>query len=182
MAKLSLAFPCLVFTLINGLPAQTYDPVDQVYRYRGSAVPKFFLVEEFFLTVLTLNSKGTAVFNQALLSPLGIEPDSAAANALLGAAHEVNSIRGPDLGPLVTNPIEFERVQREEFQKRVWRIKAVYSRLLSDLKVQGVDPQLLDQDYIEQIIRPGVSVTVWPAPDWAMELVAGFENEEEQKN
>lgn len=57
------------------------------------------------------------------------------------------------------------------------RIKEIYMQLLSDLEAQGVDPRLLDQDYLEKEVRPGVSVTVWPAPDWAMEIITSFEDE-----
>jgi hypothetical protein len=178
VSKMSLLVACcLDCGLISGVSAQVYDPVDQVYRYRGTAVPKFILVEQFFLDGLYLHSNAQNAFKHGILSPLGITPDSGAAIALLGAAREVEDIPRPNLDSLQDNPIEFERVQREGLRRRVMRIKEIYMQLLSDLEAQGVDPRLLDQDYLEKEVRPGVSVTVWPAPDWAMEIIASFEDE-----
>lgn len=54
--------------------------------------------------------------------------------------------------------------------------------MLSALEEEGVDPRVLDRDYLDRIVRLGISLTVWPAPDWAMEVLPSFEDKKGQHN
>jgi hypothetical protein len=89
----------------------------------------------------------------------------------------MEDLPSPDLGAVLDDREEFDRLQREGLQKRVKALERIYIRLLSHLEALGIDPCLLDQEYLEQQIRPGISVSVWPAPDYAMEIIASFEDD-----
>lgn len=136
-------------------------------KLRGDALPTYIVVETFFYDASSALERSPTSWS-AFLSQLGIEAGSNADSALREAtlaARESVLARGPDEPPPAWAAQPATTADDHVATKRglVARLVKIYASLLVRLAADSYDIEQLNR-YLQEDVRRGTSVTVYPEP------------------
>ncbi len=149
---------------------EVFDPQAGIYRtvrtIAGEALPTYISVEALFL-IASQSLEPPARWNR-FLGRLGIVPDSAVAQTFREAVRAAQAFLLPGPGTTkpepVSDPIAFLDAQVAQARDKASRLASVYGNLLVTLQTQGYAIEKLDA-YLDEQVRPGLSITSMPHPD-----------------
>ncbi len=126
---------------------------------RGTEMPRYLVVEEFFDYAFWVHRQGDDWFYFNVLREMSIKSDSPAAQILVSAILRAKAVltEGLDLRPFVNDEELFYRKQEEFTRDRVRRIADIYRSMLSELDQVGVDRAVVES-LLDKKIASGMTL------------------------
>lgn len=152
----------------QGTFLDTQTGVERSYtRLRGQALPTYIVVEQFYYEASSALA-GTPEYWGAFLRVLEIDPGSGAESALRAAtvaARESVLVGGPDEPPPAWDVVPARTADEQVDRSRgmVARLAGIHASLLADLAADSYPIEKL-HEYLENVVRPSTSLSVYPEP------------------
>lgn len=145
----------------------------------GTEVPRYMLVEEFFSEGFGLYQSGLDWLDFNCLRPMGIEPGSPAADALVrGLLRGKAAMTGVfDAQSHLSDEQIYEEKQTEFVLTRVRQVAEAYRQMLKELEQVGVSSESVEH-FIDEVIAPGVSVFASNGPSLETQELFDMVNQE----
>jgi len=131
------------------------DPTN-ASEYKDEEIPRFYVVMTFFQTA-SMKIRRDSASGARFLRSLGVDEGSPAADAVIASVFDAEEILEMRRFDHRLESQEFEDRQFEILSYQAMQLADIYAELSKNLASMGLSSQVLD-DYIEQNVRPGMSV------------------------